>query len=163
MANKLRPDEREERVKALAPLYAWMAQHGVSATYVISKVYAAHGRPVFRSYPSLLKRGMCPIPTWLIPDCCLVMGVPTQMVYPDLQGTAQPSVPTREYSRRRYTGRRHRERLLRRQFLTGEVVPPVTPGTLVTPGTPDAPSRSPAPSAPSAPSIPASFSEWTVA
>lgn len=91
MPAALRPNEREERAEALAPLRAWVEARGIFCSRVIRHAYQRRGRVITRSHANQIKTGMAPAPEWLVEECCNVLCVPVSAIYPD--GLPEPFRP----------------------------------------------------------------------
>lgn len=83
MPAALRPNEREERAEALAPLMGWMQARGIFCSRVIRHAYQRRGKVITRSHANQIRTGMAPAPEWLIEECCNVLCVPVSMIYPN--------------------------------------------------------------------------------
>jgi hypothetical protein len=82
MPAALRPNEREERAEALAPLVVWVEERGIFFSRVIRHAYERRGRSITRSHANQIKTGWAPAPEWLIEECCAVLCVPASVIYP---------------------------------------------------------------------------------
>ncbi len=82
--------ERERRVARLAPLFAYLLDHGIIALWVARRAGMRHGMPITRQRLQQMKRGACLTPEWFVEECCRVLGQPVEVV----MGPRWPELPT---------------------------------------------------------------------
>lgn len=66
--------ERERRARAVAPLFTYLVEHGISASWLARQVGERLGVELFRQRMTLIKSGSGTAPRGFMPTACAVLG-----------------------------------------------------------------------------------------
>lgn len=68
-------EEHQRRVRAVAPLFAYLVEHGISASWLASQIGTQLGIPFVRGRMTLIKRGRGNVPRGFMPAACAALGI----------------------------------------------------------------------------------------
>jgi hypothetical protein len=71
---RLPAGEVERRREKLAPLFAYLRQHGINALWVAQRVGKRQGIAMTRARLSHIKHGRCLTPEGFVEECCREIG-----------------------------------------------------------------------------------------